>query len=73
MNNPPYTRFDNSSRWSAIFAAAAPAILDIVLLPPRVSKIIARRLEPRLLHKAPDPNRSRGLLVERVEFGAVWT
>ena len=43
----------------AIFAAAAPAILDIVLLPPRVSKVIARRLESMLLHEAPDPNRSR--------------
>ena len=49
-------------RWAAIFAAAAPAILDIVLLPPRVSKVIARRLESMLLHEAPDPNRSRQLL-----------
>lgn len=32
-------------RWAAIFVAAAPAILDIVLLPPRVSKDIGRRLE----------------------------
>ena len=60
-------------RWAAIFAAAAPAILDIVLLPPRVSKVIARRLESMLLHEAPDPNRSRQLLIERVECGAAWT
>ena len=59
-------------RWAAIFAAAAPAILDIVLLPPRVSKIIARRLESMLLHEAPDPNRSRQLLIERVESGVAW-
>ena len=59
-------------RWAAIFAAAAPAILDIVVLPPRVSKVIARRLESILLHEAPDPNRSRQLLIERVECGAVW-
>lgn len=59
-------------RWAAIFAAAAPAILDIVLLPPRVSTVIARRLESMLLHEAPDPNRSRRLLVERVERCAVW-
>ena len=59
-------------RWAAIFAAAAPAILDIVRLPPRVSKVIARRLESMLLHEAPDPNRSRRLLIERVESGAAW-
>ena len=40
-------------RWAAIFAAAAPAILDIVVLPPQVSKVIARRLEPMLLHEGP--------------------
>ena len=60
-------------RWAAIFAAAAPTILDVVLLPPRVSKVIARRLESMLLHEAPDPNRSRQLLIERVECGAAWT
>ena len=58
--------------WGAIFAAAAPAILDIVLLPSRVSKVIARCLESMLLHEAPDPNRSRQLLIERVESGAAW-
>ena len=60
-------------RWAAIFAAAAPAILDIVVLPPRVSKVIARRLDSMLLHEAPDPNRSRQLLIERVERGAAWS
>ena len=59
-------------RWPAIFAAAAPAILDIVLLLPRVSKVIARRLESMLLHEAPDPNRSRQLLIEPVDSGPVW-
>ena len=59
-------------RWAAIFVAAAPAILDIVVLPPRVSKVIARRLESMPLHEAPDPNRSRQLLIERVECGTVW-
>ena len=48
------------------------APIDIVLLPPRVSKVIARRLESMLLHEAPDPNRSRQLLIERVECGAAW-
>ena len=59
-------------RWAALFAAAAPAILDILLLPPRVSKVIARRLESMLLHEAPDPSRTRQLLIERVECGAAW-
>ena len=61
-----------AQRWAAIFAAAAPAIIDIVLLPPRISKVIARRLESMLLHETPDPNRSRQLLIERVECGAAW-
>ena len=59
-------------RWAAIFAAAAPAILDIVVLPPRVSKVIARRLESMLFHEAPDSNRPRQFLIERVEGGAAW-
>ena len=55
-----------------VFAAAAPAILDIVVLPPTVSKVIALRLESMLLHEAPDPNRSRQLIVDWVECGAAW-
>ena len=42
------------------------------MLPPRVSNVIARRLESMLLNEAPDPNRSRKLLLERVESGAAW-
>ena len=57
-------------RWAAFFADAAPAKLYIILLPPRVSKVIARRLEPMLLQEAPD--RTRKLLIERVECGAAW-
>jgi len=59
-------------RWAALFAGAASAILDIVVLPARVSKVLARRLESMLLHEAPDPNRSRRLLIERVESGTAW-
>ena len=59
-------------RGAAIFAAAAPAILDIVVLPPRVPKVIARRLESMLLHEAPDPNQSRRLIIKRDESGAAW-
>ena len=60
----------SEQRWVAFFPAAAPAILDIVLLLPRVSKVIARRLESVLLHEAPDPNRWRQLLIERIACGA---
>ena len=60
----------SEQRWAAVFAAAATTILEIVVLPPRVSKVLARRLESLLLHEAPDPNRSRRMLIERVEFGA---
>ena len=35
--------------------------------------MISRRLESMLLHEAPDPSRSRKLLLERVEAGAAWT
>ena len=59
-------------RWAALFAGAATAILDIVVLPARVSRVIARRLESMLLHEAPDPHRSRRLLIERVESSAAW-
>ena len=59
-------------RWAALFAGAATTILDIVVLPARVSRVFARRLESMLLHEAPDPNRSRRLLIERVESGAAW-
>ena len=58
--------------WAAMFAAAAPTILDIVVLPPRASNLIARHLESMLLNGAPDPNRSRKLLLERVESGHTW-
>ena len=58
--------------WAALFAAAAPAIPAIVVLPPKVSKVIARRIESMLLHKAPDPNRSQTPLIERVESGTAW-
>ena len=65
------TRCPNSAGRRS-FAAAAPAILDIVVLPPRVSKVIARRLESMLLHETLDPHRSRQLLIERVESGTAW-
>ncbi len=59
-------------RWATILAAAAPAMLDVLLLPRAASNAIARRLEPMLLHEAADPNRRRKLLVERVEASVAW-
>ena len=49
-----------------------PGKLDIVVLPPSVSEVIARRLESNLLQEAPDPDRSRQLLIERAECGPAW-
>jgi hypothetical protein len=60
-------------RWAAIFAACAGTLLDVLVFPPRVAKIIAKRLESMLLHEAADPNRKRQLLIERVESGVVWS
>ena len=68
----PKCRDGVPGRTMVVFAAAAPAILDIVVLPPTVSKVIALRLESMLLHEAPDPNRSRQLIVDWVECGAAW-
>ena len=59
-------------RWAAIFAAAAAAILDLLLAPARLARDLARWTETMLLHEAGDPNRSRHLLLARVENGAAW-
>jgi IS4 transposase len=60
------------ARWASLFAAVTGSILDIVLLPARTAKALAQRLEPMLLREATDPNRSRLLLLERVDQGAAW-
>ena len=44
-------------------------ILNIVQLAPRVSKVIARRIQSMLVHEAPNPNPSRRLLIECVVSG----
>jgi putative transposase len=59
-------------RWAALFAAVASSILDLVLLPLRTSRALARRLEPMLLREAIDPNASRILLLQRVDQGIAW-
>ncbi len=59
-------------RWASLFAAVALSILDLVILPARAAKPLARRLEPMLLREALDPNISRLLLLERVDRGVAW-
>ena len=72
LRRTPYTLTEQ--RPAAILAAPAPApapaILDIVFPPPQMSKVFARRLESIVLHQAPDQNRSRRFLIERVKSGA---
>jgi putative transposase len=60
-------------RWASLFAAIALSILDLIVLPLRTAKVLARRLEPMLLHEACDPNIGRLLLLERVDCGVAWT
>jgi putative transposase len=59
-------------RWASLFAAVALSILDLLVLPQRTAKALARRLEPMLLYEAPDPNVSRLLLLQRVDQGVAW-
>ena len=59
-------------RWAALFASVAPAILTLLLSPRRLAEALARPLERMLLHEAADPNRSRDLLLDRVQSGTVW-
>ena len=57
-------------RWAAIFAAAASSILDLLLVPARLARGLARWTEAMLLHEAVDPNLSRQSLLARVENAA---
>ena len=60
------------SRWASLFASAASHILDLILLPARNARALARRLEPMLLHEAVDPNASKLLPLQRVDRGVAW-
>jgi putative transposase len=60
------------SRWAALFSAAAPNLLSLLMLPARAARTLARRIEPVLLHEAVDPNKSRLLLLQRVDQGVAW-
>lgn len=59
-------------RWASLFTAVASSILDLLTLPARTARALARRLEPMLLHEAIDPNRGRPLLLQRVDQGRAW-
>ena len=58
-------------RWSALMRAAMPALLDLILSPPRMRQWLERRLATLFAREAPDPNRNRMLLPRRAEFGLV--
>ena len=62
----------HEGRWAALFAAAALSILDLLTLPASTATALARRLEPMLLHEAVDPNASRLLLLQRVDYAVAW-
>jgi putative transposase len=59
-------------RWAAVFAAAAPHVLNLLLAPARLARAVARWLEAMLLHEALDPNVSRQLLLTRIQNGVAW-
>jgi len=52
-------------RWARLFRSAAPELLTLALDPPPMARFREQRLLPFLLHQAPDPNRSRVLLLQR--------
>ena len=60
-------------RWASLFAAVSLAILDLLILPLRTAKALARRLEPMILCEVIDPNASRLLLLQRVDQRLVWS
>ena len=55
-----------------LFAAVSLTILDLLILPARTAKALARRLEPMLLHEAIDPNASRLFPMQRVDQRVAW-
>lgn len=61
-----------ATRWASLFAAAASSILDLVTLPARTAKALAKRLEPMLLHEAIGPNRGWLLLLQGADQGLAW-
>lgn len=56
-----------TERWATLFALVAADLLQLVLGRAAEVRGLCRSLERFLLHEAVDPNRSRRLLLERVE------
>ena len=54
-----------NERWTAIFRALAPLLLELLLASPRRRAGLERRLRTTLDYEAPDPNRKRIHLVQR--------
>jgi putative transposase len=55
-------------RWAALLAASAGDLLLVVVLAPRHTKDLVRRLTDLLMHEAIDPNRARLSLINAVEM-----
>jgi IS4 transposase len=60
------------ARWAAVFASAASSLLTLLLSPRRLAEEMAKPLERMLLHEAANPNRTRDLLLDRVQKGTLW-
>ena len=60
-----------SERWTIVMRSLAPQLLALLLGPPRARSILESRLWIVLQREAPDPNRSRMLLLERAQSGVL--
>lgn len=58
-----------SDRWTSVFRALAPLLLELLLASRERRREIERRLHRTLEYEAPDPNRKRMLLVQRAQAG----
>jgi len=56
-----------NQRWAAVLESVAQELLVIVLLPPRHTRDLVRRVTRTLLHEAVDPNKARPPLLVAVE------
>ena len=56
-------------RWSTLLRAIMPGLLELLLGPPSLRRFLERRLAVVLAREAPDPNRKRRLLPQRLDNG----
>ena len=66
----PATAFP-PERWTIVMRSVAPQLLALLLAPPHGRVALERRLWIVLQREAPDPNRSRMLLLERAQSGVL--